>query len=307
MSRPLPVVDVAVSVVRAADGRVLMAERTATQISPGFWELPGGKIDPGETAAQAAARELDEEVGIRAGRLRPLVSYEHAFRTRRVRLQFFGVDSWSGTPRGREGQRIAWVAPEQPEVGPILPSAERVLLALGLPPVYAVAEDGLAAVQRALEGGARLIQFRAPRLAPDQRVAQARRAAALAGAHGARLLLAGSALEARRAGLSGLHSTSRDLHRLTGRPAVKLWICSCHDGDELRLAVARGADAAVLSPVLRSASHPELQAIGWEGLKTLAAESPIPVYAQGGMSPAALARARETGAAGVAFAMGSTC
>ena len=245
-------------------------------------------------------RELDEEIGIRAERLRPLIRYNHAFRTRRVRLHFFGIDAWSGTPRGREGQRIAWVAPGRPEVGPILPSAERMLLALGLPPLYAVATGGLAAVQRALDSGARLIKISEPRLTPDQRVAHARRAAALARRHGARVLLAGSGLEVRRAGLDGLHSSARDLQRLVERPPVKLWICSCHDAGELQLAVARGADAAVLSPVLPTPAHPDLEAHGWEGLRRLTAQCAIPVYAQGGVSIAALEEARRAGAIGVA-------
>ena len=60
------VIEVAASIVSAPDGRVLMAERTPGQVSPGFWELPGGKIDAGESAEHAAIRELDVEIGIRA-------------------------------------------------------------------------------------------------------------------------------------------------------------------------------------------------------------------------------------------------
>ena len=79
------IVDVAACIVRSPDGRVLMAERTAGQISPGFWELPGGKVDPGETPRAAAARELNEEVGRSAEATRPWIAYEHAFPLRRVR------------------------------------------------------------------------------------------------------------------------------------------------------------------------------------------------------------------------------
>jgi 8-oxo-dGTP diphosphatase len=50
------------------DGRVLMLQRAADDdILPGAWELPGGGIDPGESARQAAARELHEEVGLDLG------------------------------------------------------------------------------------------------------------------------------------------------------------------------------------------------------------------------------------------------
>ena len=88
----LPVVDVAVSIVRAPDGRVLMPERTARQISAAFCDLPGGNIDPGDMAEEAVVRELDEEIGTRPHQLRPWIHYELPFRTRRIRLQFFRVD-----------------------------------------------------------------------------------------------------------------------------------------------------------------------------------------------------------------------
>jgi 8-oxo-dGTP diphosphatase len=305
------VVEVAASIVRANDGRVLMAERTAGQISPGFWELPGGKIDSGETAQYAAIRELDEEVGIRALQLRPWMRYEYPFRLRRIRLHFFKVERWEGTPHGREGQRIAWIDPAAPGVAPILPSVERVLGALGLPSVYAVcrsADHGgvaamLAHIEVAVRSGTRLLQLREPDMAPDQRVALARRVNAIASPAGARVLLVGSALEARRAGLAGVHSTAQELRRVSARPPVKLWLCSCHDETDLARAAELGADAVVVSPVLETAAHPG-SAMGWDGLERLSARASLPVYAQGGLDGALLGRARRAGAIGIATARG---
>jgi 8-oxo-dGTP diphosphatase len=305
-----PAVDVAVGILQRPDGKVLVAERTRTQISAGFWELPGGKIDPGETAAQAVVRELAEEIGITASALRPWIRYTHSFRLRRVRLSFFRVERWAGEPQGREGQRLAWIDPAAPAVAPILPSVERVLLALGLPPICAVSDSGrhggperfLEALPRALQGGIRLIQVREPGMAPDQRVLFARRVAALAGPHGARVSLAGTALETRRAGLTALHSTAEQLRRSAGRPRVSLWTVSCHDAADLQLAEQLGADAAIISPVQPSAAHPQRPPLGWSGLQRLAAGASIPLYAQGGMSPPLLATARGAGAVGIATA-----
>lgn len=306
----LPVVDVAVSIVRAPDGRVLVAERTARQTAAGFWELPGGKIDAGETAQAAAARELHEEIGIHPHALRPWIRYEHAFRTKRVRLTFFRVDAWDGHPHGREGQRVEWIEPAAPHVAPILPSNERVLAALALPPWYAViagddASDPAATLARLpalLASGTRLIQLRAPALAPAQRVALARRTAHQAAQHGARVLLAGTALEAKQAGVAGVHSTAQGLSRAVARPAVPLWGVSCHDARDLQQAVALGADFAVLAPVLPAASHPGMPALGWDGLRRLAADAPLPVYAQGGLGREHIDEARRAGAVGVASA-----
>ena len=58
-----PLVGVSCAVIRA--GRVLLAAR-ANEPMRGVWTLPGGLVEPGERLAEAALRELDEEVGVRA-------------------------------------------------------------------------------------------------------------------------------------------------------------------------------------------------------------------------------------------------
>jgi len=303
----LPVIDVAASIVRGPDGRVLLAERTARQMAAGFWELPGGKIDPGETAPVAAARELLEEVGLVAEKLRPWMRYDHAFPTRRIRLNFFLAERWHGTPRGREGQRLAWADPGAPHVAPVLASNHRVLRALALPSLYVVSnatEAGgpsafLARLPAMLEAGVRLIAVCEPALAPDQRIALARRIVGVAEPYGARCLVAGSCLEVQRAGAAGMHATARDLRRLSARPPVDLWVASCHDEADLRRAAALGADAAILSPVLPCRANSGRPHIGWQGLKGLAAAAPMPVYARGGLTAAHLPTARDCGAAGI--------
>ena len=302
------VLEVAASIVRTPDGRVLMAERTREQISPGFWELPGGKIDRGESAEHAAIRELNEEIGIRALDVRPWISYEHAFPLRRIRLHFFMVERWEGTAHGREGQRIAWIDPAMPSVAPILPSVERVLGALGLPGLYAAyrsADYGgvgamLEHIAVGVSQGLRLLQLSERDLSPDQRVTLARRVHAIAAPWGARVLLQGSALEARRAGVAGAHSTAMDLKRLRGRPPVKLWLCSCHNESDLALAIELGADAVVLSPVLENPTHPDRPGLGWAGIQRLGAAARLPFYAQGGVDGTFLEEAQRAGAIGIA-------
>jgi 8-oxo-dGTP diphosphatase len=304
-----PVVDVAVGVLRAPDGRVLLAERKAGKDAAGFWELPGGQVDPGESPVQAAARELLEEVGVHALDLAPWRVYEHDFPAKRVRLHWFQVRRWSGEPKGREGQRVAWVDPTQPTVGPLLPSNELALATLALPQLVGVArvnhapgapETLLATIPSLAAGGLRILIVRALELAPGQRVQLTRRLRQLRRGTGLRLLLSGTALEARQAGACGLHSTAAALAGLRERPPTRLWAVSAHNARDLERAGALGADFAILSPVLPTASHPGEQALGWDGLQELIAASPMPVYAQGGLGPGDIGTARAAGALGVA-------
>jgi 8-oxo-dGTP diphosphatase len=304
-----PVVDVAVGVLRAPDGRVLLAERKPGSDAAGFWELPGGQIEPGETAPQAAARELLEEVGVRALELAPWRVYEHDFPAKRLRLHWFHVRRWSGEPNGREGQRLAWVDPARPTVGPLLPSNELAIATLALPELVAVArvkrapgapEELLARIPSLAADGVRLLIVRALELAPGQRVQLTRRLRELRRGTGLRLVLSGTAIEARQAGACGLHSTAAALAGLIERPPTRLWAVSAHNARDLERASALGADFALVSPVLPTPSHPGDEAMGWDGLQALIAASQLPVYAQGGLGRGDIGAARAAGALGVA-------
>jgi 8-oxo-dGTP diphosphatase len=120
------VVDVAVGILLQPDGSFLLTSRPAGKPYAGYWEFPGGKLEPDETVAQALARELLEELGIHVGPIAPwkqeLVDYPHAL----VRLHFCKVWQWSGELQMREGQLSAWQQlPVQ--VAPILPGTVPVL------------------------------------------------------------------------------------------------------------------------------------------------------------------------------------
>jgi 8-oxo-dGTP diphosphatase len=119
-------VDVAVGVLIDGDGRFLMTSRPAGKVYADHWEFPGGKLEAGETVAQALRRELNEELGIDIGQAHPwqveMVDYPHAL----VRLHFCKVYEWAGEFEMREGQAMAW---EQlpVQVRPVLPGTIPVL------------------------------------------------------------------------------------------------------------------------------------------------------------------------------------
>jgi len=103
-----PPVDVAVGVLIDDRGRFLLTSRPTGKVYAGYWEFPGGKLEPGETVDAALRRELHEELGITIGPATPwqveLMDYAHA----RVRLHFCKVFQWQGEFQMREGQAMAW-------------------------------------------------------------------------------------------------------------------------------------------------------------------------------------------------------
>ena len=108
--------------VHQGEHQVLFAQRPVGKAYAGYWEFPGGKIEPGESIVAALKREIDEELGLcihtaalwRVERF----SYEHAH----VKLNFCRSQDWSGEPHGREGQAFAWQPTHAITLTPLLPA-----------------------------------------------------------------------------------------------------------------------------------------------------------------------------------------
>jgi 8-oxo-dGTP diphosphatase len=119
-------VQVAVGVLIRSDDSFLLTSRPEGKAYAGYWEFPGGKLEVGETVAQALKRELQEEIGITiedctAWKVEQ-IDYPHAL----VQLNFCKVRSWSGELQMREAQLSAWQ--QLPvTVKPVLPGTLPVL------------------------------------------------------------------------------------------------------------------------------------------------------------------------------------
>ena len=95
------------------DGKVLICRRRNDQAHGGKWEFPGGKVEPGETPAQALVRELGEELGIFAEAFREVCRYEYAYPAKPpICLAFFRVDSYAGSLRGGQFADLRWESRE---------------------------------------------------------------------------------------------------------------------------------------------------------------------------------------------------
>ena len=292
-------IDVAAAVILRPDGSFLMARRPPGKLYAGYWEFPGGKIEPGEAPEAAIARELHEELGIDIGAACPWITRVFEYPHGIVHLRFFRVFEWRGEPHPREGQDIGWQTLDKLVSGPMLPANAPVLASLALPWEYAVtnasqlgASAMLSLLERRLAGGLKLVQIREPDF--DGREAFTRRAISLAHQYGAKAMT-----KTAHAAADGVHFTAAQLMTLEERPKHGLAAASCHTREELECAMRLGLDFAVLGPVNDKA------AIGWQRFALLARDSGIPVYAIGGLTSADLDEARRAGAHGLAMIRGA--
>ena len=134
----MKVVDVVAGVITDARGRILLARRTEGRDLAGLWEFPGGKREPGETPEAALVRELHEELGIVAHVGDHLITVPQRYPDKRLRLDVRHVTRWTGVPRGREGQALAWVPPHKLPSYAMPPADIPVVAALLQPDRYAI-------------------------------------------------------------------------------------------------------------------------------------------------------------------------
>lgn len=121
---------VAAGILHDETGRILLAERRGDASFAGLWEFPGGKIGDSESAEAALCRELREELGVEIRVFEHLLSVDHEYGDRRVRLYFYTVTGWSGELRGLLGQQLRWVPLHELDEKELLPADAPVIDAL---------------------------------------------------------------------------------------------------------------------------------------------------------------------------------
>lgn len=124
-----PIVEVAVGILLKNSANVLMGKRPDGKPYAGYWEFPGGKLEPNESVALALHRELKEELGIEisldSSHYQELMIIEHDYPHAYVRLHVCLVQQWQGEPVGLEKQELSWQSLWHPQltVDPVLPAA----------------------------------------------------------------------------------------------------------------------------------------------------------------------------------------
>jgi 8-oxo-dGTP pyrophosphatase MutT (NUDIX family) len=107
------IVATCVCAVVVKNGRYLVVGRRK---KPGFIGMPGGKIDPGETAAEAVVRELYEETGLRGQLVAsglPLITLLDDAQTYTSAYVMFLVETFEEDFQGPEGTPVFWALPSE--------------------------------------------------------------------------------------------------------------------------------------------------------------------------------------------------
>jgi mutator protein MutT len=126
-------IHVVAAVVIDTQGRVLIAQRPKKKHMAGGWEFPGGKLEPGEERLAGLSRELREEIGIAIAKPRPLMRVRHDYPTREILLDVWVVRSYTGEPKGLEGQALRWCPLQELGSADLLPADKPIVAALRLP------------------------------------------------------------------------------------------------------------------------------------------------------------------------------
>lgn len=301
-------IHVAAAVIRDRRGHILIARRPDDKHLGGLWEFPGGKVEPGEPVADALARELHEELGIRVTSACPLIRIPHHYPDKSVLLDVWQVDGFDGEAHGAEGQPVCWVAPEElddyafPAANTPIVAAARLPERLLITGAASTPAEYCERVKGALEQGINRVMLRAKTLSEDEFAILYQTLLQLCRQKGACLGMNASLEQANALGAEHLHLTSERLQALVSRREFNgRWLsASCHDAEQIRVAQDKGVDFITLSPVQPTSSHPGGPVLGWARFAELVAECTLPVYALGGMAEVDLAQSREHGAQGIA-------
>ena len=301
-------IHVVAGVLRDTRGRILLARRTEGRDLAGAWEFPGGKVEPRESPDEALARELFEELGIRIGNIEPLICVPQRYANKSIVLDVYTVQSYTGKPKGREKQALAWSPLEKLGSYPIPPADKPVVAALTLPNLLAITPEFygdknsyLSCIEQQLVSGVRLIQLRCKSLSTQKLKELAIDVRTLCQEHKGTLFI-NEDIELAKILDCPVHLKSSQLMQndisiiLSGYP----FSSACHNVEELKKAESMAALFAVTGPVLKTNSHPDAEGIGWTRFAKMRNDVSLPIFALGGLGVNDISDARQHGAQGVA-------
>lgn len=314
----------------------LLSQRRQDQSFTGFWEFPGGKVEPNEPHLHALRRELMEELGINIDTqsCQPLISIPWQYDGGHLNLHFYGVQHYALSVYPAEGQKIQWWCAEEIDTKTLLPANRGLMQAINLPDYYAISgdfkhvHDFIRKITQVCQKGVQFMQLRMTEerwksLLKDDVFASL--LSAIAKKYHCRFVLNAQCTPYTEKtdgsrqrewqlpspfehSIVGWHLRSADLVNQSYRAIIKakkqypayLWSASVHHQEELAKSEKIGVDFICLSPVLPTSSNDQKTALGFKKLQQLTHLSTVPVYYLGGLSEQHLTVAKKHGAQGIA-------
>jgi 8-oxo-dGTP diphosphatase len=123
------IIHVSVAVL-SKNNQFLLCSRPIDKGYSGYWEFPGGKIEPNETSEDALVRELYEELNILVNKenLELLFLMQHVYEDKIVNLHIFKCTNWQGNVSANEGQSMYWQQYDKVcDLAPQLPTTIKII------------------------------------------------------------------------------------------------------------------------------------------------------------------------------------
>ena len=293
------------AIIEDKNGNILISQRMSHQFMPDYWELPGGKIEPGESSFQAAKRELKEELSIDVKELKIIKTINQSYSDRDVQIEIVKIDQYFGDPIGQEGQRIKWLDIDSILNLKILPTMRPILNLLRLPKIFWITpeqefkEETLEDLIKVKKNNdVNIIQFRSKIKTNELYLSNF---IEICKQYNIQLIL-NTIDKSFDEDVQGWHLTSQELMSTDTRPCPpsKILGASVHNMSELEKANEVGVDYVFISPIKETKSHPGVMPLSSKEIKKLMRATNIPAYFLGGLSRDQMEDCEKLGAHGIA-------
>lgn len=288
------------SIVKVAIGllfshaRVLVGFRNSQQHQGNKYEFPGGKIEKNESPQQACQREILEEVGIHISEWLPWDQIRHEYEDVIVELNFFYSYVDDSLLKNIQSP-WSWVSRHELKKLNFPEANQNIIKRLQWPDFIKISAD----INEIKDLDEHHILYYRPQNEPIS-------LHDLAYDHFSKIMMnlvyAQKLSREDQKQLAAIHIRQNQLYGLHPNDLIlgAKYLAACHDIDAVLYAQKLGCDAVLLSPIQKTQTHPDVLPLGFDGLKTIAEQTHLLVYALGGLKRHDLAQVRACQAYGVA-------
>jgi len=285
---------VVIGIIQNTQQEILVSRRKPDAHLGGLLEFPGGKVESNETALAALQRELTEELNITVTDTTPLIQIPFHYLDRKILLDAYFVNKYSGCVSGHEGQEICWKKIKLLNDNEFPAANYGVIRALQMPERFPItpsysedAENFLTTFENVVSSQfTQIIQLRSHELKTTEYLELANQCAELCNKHSVKLILNRDLNVLDETQAAGIHLTGENLLNTEKRPLDKSYLvgASCHNLKEVKHANSLKLDYIFVGPVIEKINSKNTEKLDWDGFAKLSRNSLIPVYAIGGLT-----------------------